>query len=1022
MRQWAPAASNRAGPAADSGSADAAEHPAQRACREADAALAAGDLVTAQRRLERACRLAPQNPVPVVSLAAVLLQQRAPGAARLFARIAQEHDLREAWLGLAAARRLDGDPDGAAAALAQALARGAPSPDLAFVEAATAITRDVGAVGWAGLHSNGRMVVALVGNGAAPGRLVITLDGVRVTLTHRTRRRDGMVCLVSGRLPDTFATAQRLEVKLGGGALLGSPIVIPAITRVEGFVEATDAGLAGWVWRPGDPEADVHLSVGPADDAANMFDVHAALPQAVAATQAPFARPRGFVVPAARLVGGSAVRVIGPGGRDLLGSPLDRGAEQRSVAAPVRRDLTAGVDNHAVPAAYPGDAPGQTTSRGGRARATRLPTSSAAVVMPVYRGRDVTLAALAAVVETVGPDTPVIVVDDATPEPALAEALDGLAATGRIRLLRHTRNRGFPAAVNTGIRAAAGRDVVLLNSDTLVAGNWIQRLRTAAYAAPEVATATPLSNNATILSYPDVARPNPAPGLEETCQLDALAAAANGEGVVEIPTAVGFCMYVRRDCLDEVGLLREDVFAQGYGEENDFCRRAHRRGWRHVAATGVFVAHLGGQSFGAAPDLVARNLRSLNRLHPGYDQLIRDFVADDPLASARKRLDVARWEADRDGRRAVVIITHDRGGGVERHVRTRCEEIERAGRRPIVVRPSRSGTTPGCRLSRGVEDAHPNLVYQLPAEVDSLAELLRQERPTHVELHHGMDHQGAALELDTRLGVPLEVRLHDYALVCPRVTLVDTTRRYCGEPDLPTCENCVADDGRQKEDSVAALRARSAALLRRAARAVAPSGDAARRFARYFPDLPRATVQAWAREEQVSPRAAAHPQAGSHAHTRVCVVGAISADKGYDVLLAAAGDAAERRLPLEFVVVGHTCDDERLQATGRAWVTGEFAAAEAEELIRAQAADFAWLPSIWPETWCYALGDAWQAGLHVVAFDVGAPAERIRATGRGWLLPLGMPTAALNDALLRRAQTMAVDYADAPSLARAATV
>jgi len=76
--------------------------------------------------------------------------------------------------------------------------------------------------------------------------------------------------------------------------------------------------------------------------------------------------------------------------------------------------------------------------------------------MPVYRGRDVTLAALAAVVETVGPDTPIIVVDDATPEPALAEALDGLAATGRIRLLRHTRNRGFPAAVNTGIRAAAG--------------------------------------------------------------------------------------------------------------------------------------------------------------------------------------------------------------------------------------------------------------------------------------------------------------------------------------------------------------------------------------------------------------------------------------------------------------------------------------------------------------------------------------------------------------------------------------
>jgi glycosyltransferase involved in cell wall biosynthesis len=314
------------------------------------------------------------------------------------------------------------------------------------------------------------------------------------------------------------------------------------------------------------------------------------------------------------------------------------------------------------------------------------------------------------------------------------------------------------------------------------------------------------------------------------------------------------------------------------------------------------------------------------------------------------------------------------------------------------------------------------LVYRLPEEVDSLAELLRQERPTHVELHHALGHQDGVRELDTRLGVPLELRLHDYALICPRVTLVDTTQRYCGEPDLPTCERCGADEGRQQKDAVAALRAQSAALLRRAARAVAPSADTARRFGRYFPDLPRATVQAWAREAPVSPRTEAPRRPNSRTRTRVCVVGAISVDKGYDVLLAAAGDAAQRRLPLEFVVVGYTCDDERLQTTGRAWVTGEFAAAEAEELIRAQAADFAWLPSIWPETWCYALSDAWQAGLNVVAFDVGAPAERIRATGRGWLLPLGMPPAALNDALLRRAGTGAADHADAPPHARGSTV
>ena len=82
-------------------------------------------------------------------------------------------------------------------------------------------------------------------------------------------------------------------------------------------------------------------------------------------------------------------------------------------------------------------------------------------------------------------------------------------------------------------------------------------------------------------------------------------------------------MYVQRACLDAVGLLRADLFAQGYGEENDFCLRARHLGWRHVAAPGVFVAHVGGHSFGAAArHLRARNEALLERLHPGYAELI----------------------------------------------------------------------------------------------------------------------------------------------------------------------------------------------------------------------------------------------------------------------------------------------------------------------------------------------------------------------------------------------------------------
>jgi len=71
-------------------------------------------------------------------------------------------------------------------------------------------------------------------------------------------------------------------------------------------------------------------------------------------------------------------------------------------------------------------------------------------------------------------------------------ALDALQRRGQIILVRHRRNRGFPSSANEGIRVAAGRDVVLLNSDTLAAPGWLEALRSVAYSAPDIGTVTPL--------------------------------------------------------------------------------------------------------------------------------------------------------------------------------------------------------------------------------------------------------------------------------------------------------------------------------------------------------------------------------------------------------------------------------------------------------------------------------------------------------------------------------------------------
>src|SRR6185437_10297174 len=384
------------------------------------------------------------------------------------------------------------------------------------------------------------------------------------------------------------------------------------------------------------------------------------------------------------------------------------------------------------------------------------------------------------------------------------------------------------------------------------------RLRDAVYSAPDIGTACPLSNDATILSYPDPDRSSPAPDRAGTARLAALAYRANRDGVVDIPTAVGFCMFIRRDCLDAVGLLREDVFAQGYGEENDFSLRARHLGWRHVAVPGAFVAHRGAGSFGAArAHLAARNTTVLNRLHPGYEALIADFRAVDPLAAARRKLDALRWRApDRLGR-SVLLVSHDEGGGVERQLASRCAALRGEGVRPIVLRPAPGGVVPGnVVLGDGPAGGFPNLRFTVPGELPSLVRLLRRERPVRIEFHHLLGHAPELMALPDLLGVPYRVSVHDYGWFCPRLVLVGGSGRYCGEPDVVDCEACVADHGRYmaEEMSVAAVRARSARFLAAAERVEVPSRDVAVRLARYFPDLDPAIVPLEAEPEPLPAR------------------------------------------------------------------------------------------------------------------------------------------------------------------------
>lgn len=290
-----------------------------------------------------------------------------------------------------------------------------------------------------------------------------------------------------------------------------------------------------------------------------------------------------------------------------------------------------------------------------RAPKKAAPQNPLAIIIPVYRDQARVKACLDSVLASLPQNSArseIIVIDDASPEPALAAWLSTLAATGRITLLRNDFNLGFIETVNRGLRQHAGHDAVLLNADTLVHGDWMDRLAAALYSAPDIASVSPWSNNGEITSFPQIATPSSVPTLAQLAQIDRIAAELHRSGRIAdavLPACCGFALMLRRSVLQQIGMLDGIALVRGYGEEVDWCLRARAAGYRHLAATGVFVAHSGTVSFRFEKRLRVRQNRTvIAARYPHYYPEYHRFIEEDPLKAARQAVRAALEQAGSD--------------------------------------------------------------------------------------------------------------------------------------------------------------------------------------------------------------------------------------------------------------------------------------------------------------------------------------------------------------------------------------
>ncbi len=278
------------------------------------------------------------------------------------------------------------------------------------------------------------------------------------------------------------------------------------------------------------------------------------------------------------------------------------------------------------------------------------------IVIPIYNAFEDVVRCVDSVRRHTPTDCRIVLIDDCSTDERIAAWFTALEAEGdsRIVLLKNVSNMGFVGTANRGM-SLSRHDVVLLNSDTLVTSRWLAKLRCCADSDPLIGTITPFSNNAEICSFPLFCQNNSLEGVDIELVNRAMEASAVPD-YPEIPTAVGFCMYIRRQLLDAIGLFDAETFGLGYGEENDFCMRAIQAGYRNVLCDDTFIAHVGSRSFDSkTEELKKRNLQLLLEKHPQYLTLVRHFIAADPIAPIRERAQAELAKKAPQGKRVVSV-------------------------------------------------------------------------------------------------------------------------------------------------------------------------------------------------------------------------------------------------------------------------------------------------------------------------------------------------------------------------------
>ena len=625
------------------------------------------------------------------------------------------------------------------------------------------------------------------------------------------------------------------------------------------------------------------------------------------------------------------------------------------------------------------------------------------IIVPIYNAYEFTEECIKSIIKNTDLNTHTLVlINDKSPDEKILPMLLKYKDENKdkqIVVLDNEENMGFVKTVNKGMQYSEN-DVILLNSDTEVTEKWIEKIQECAYSNKYIATVTPLTNNGTIASVPNFGVDNELPSNMSLEEYAKIIEKSSKNRYPELTTGNGFCMYIKRNVITELGLFDDETFGKGYGEENDFCYRALDHGYTNVLCDNTFIYHKGTQSFkkenltASRAALIEEHMNLLRKKHPIYVQKTDNFLANNPLRDIQENI---RLNTLLNNKKKILYLINEweedmnMTGGASLHVKDIITSNLNNDIASFVLAPDKNDLS-RFKLYLYAENYEKeianyktdiNFYGQITYTNNSYKEMLENLFDSFkfdiLHVHHFLFQTFDAIDVAKDRNIYSIITLHDLYMKCPSINMVYRDK-YCEYDENKDCSKCLKVRYGINSNVLSNWQRACEKVLERFDKVIVPSENTKKIFNDIYKNINIEVV-----EHGVEVIKTKIKQEKTKKETfDIAFVGAMAIHKGSNILKDLIKKNNDKNIRIH--LFGKS-DDKELKNSKVTYINhGKYTRGELPQLLIDNNIDLVCIFATWPETYSYTLTECYMAKVPVLTFDIGAVGDRIKQDDLGWTI------------------------------------